>query len=87
MKVVIMEPLEDGDVFVVRRVGSFLFSTRIEVEKLRSEDEINEMIRYAHKNLEKPFWRGVKYALFWVTRVIEKNEVSVGNEDSKESKD
>jgi len=44
MKVVIMEPLEDGDVFVVRRVGSFLFSTRIEVEKLRSEDEINEII-------------------------------------------
>jgi len=71
MKIVGAESLEVGDIFVVREVSDTLFSKKIEIEKLRSEEEVNEMIRYAHGNLKKPFWRGVKYALLWVMRVME----------------
>jgi len=75
MKIVGVESLEVGDIFIVREVNNTLFSKKIEIEKLRSEEEVDEMIRYAHENLKKPFWRGVKYALLWVMGTIEKREV------------
>ncbi|MCD6127469.1 MAG: hypothetical protein J7J91_10045 [Deltaproteobacteria bacterium] len=87
MKIVGTESLKVGDIFVVREVNDTLFSKKIKIERLRSEEEINGMLRYAHANMKKSFWRGVKHALFWVTKVIEKKEVSVENEDSEESQD
>jgi len=80
MKIVGAESLEVGDIFIVREVNNTLFSKKIEIEKLRSEGEIDEMIQYAHENLGKSFWRGVKYALFWMIRTIEKREVKEDGE-------
>ena len=80
MKIVGVESLEVGDIFVVRNVSNTLFSNKIEIEKLRSEEEVDEMIRYAHENLGKLFWSGVKYVLFWMMGTIEKREVKEDGE-------
>ncbi|MCW3128574.1 MAG: hypothetical protein N2V75_00485 [Methanophagales archaeon] len=74
MKIVGTESLEVGDIFVVREVNDTLFSKKIKIERLRSEEEINGMLRYAHANMKKSFWRGVKHALFWLMRVTEEGE-------------
>jgi len=39
---------------------------------MRSEKEIEEMCEYAHERQQSEFWKGVKYALFWVLGAIDK---------------
>jgi len=63
--------LKTGDIFVVRRISHTFFFRKIEIKKLRNEEEIDEMTRYAHENMGKSFWRGVKLALFWIVRLAE----------------
>jgi len=48
---------------------------------MRSEEEIKEMISYAHERQQSEFWRGVKHALFWGLGAIgEIKEEEVMNE-------
>ena len=67
--------LKSGDIFVVRGTSHTFFLRKIEVKKLRNEDEINEIMRYAHENMEKSFWMGVKLTLLWIMGLIERKEI------------
>ena len=73
MKILGMESLEPGDICVVEEVKISLFSrkVKIKIKRLKSEKEIDEMIQYAHENMENSYWRGVKHALFWAMGIIE----------------
>ena len=39
---------------------------------MRGVKEIEEMCEYAHERQQSEFWKGVKYALFWVLGAIDK---------------
>ena len=71
MKIEGAESLEIGDIFAVRNVSDTLFSKKIEIEKLRSKEEVDIMLQYANDNREDSFWKGVYYALFWVMGLVD----------------
>jgi len=43
-----------------------------EKRKMRTEDEINEAVKFAHERIASEYWRGFKTALLWVAGVIDR---------------
>ena len=78
MKIVGMKSPEVGDIFVVRKVRNYLFSKRIEIEKLRSGKEVSDFAELVSEMEEhadgdkRIFWRGIKNGLIWMMGTIEK---------------
>jgi len=56
-------------------VSRFLSFLRLEsdapfcvIDELRNEDEVNDMIQYAEKNIDSQFWKGVRFGLLWLLK-------------------